>query len=42
MLEADALCNVRHVEAIFSANDHVRRGLDYGLMLDSINRGLLG
>jgi adenosine deaminase len=40
MLEADALCNVRHVEAIFSANDHVRRGLDYGLMLDSINRGI--
>jgi len=40
MLESDARCNVRHVEAIFSANDHVRRGLDYGLMLDSINRGI--
>ncbi len=40
MLEADARCNVRHVECIFSANDHVRRGLDYGMMLDAINRGI--
>ncbi len=40
MLESDALCNVRYVEASFSAPDHVRRGLDYGLMLDAINRGV--
>jgi len=40
MLESDAACNVKHVEAIFSANDHVRRGLDYGEMLDAINRGI--
>ena len=40
MLESQAACNVRHVEAIFSAWDHVRRGLDYGLMVDSINRGI--
>ncbi len=40
MLESDAACNVKHVEAIFSANDHVRRGLDYGKMLDAINRGI--
>jgi adenosine deaminase len=31
---------VRHVEAIFSAWDHVRRGLDYGLMVDALNRGI--
>lgn len=40
MLEDDARCNVRYVEASFSAPDHVRQGLDYGLMLDSINRGI--
>ena len=40
MLESDAACNVKHVEAIFSANDHVRRGLDYGEILDAINRGI--
>ncbi|UCD44087.1 MAG: adenosine deaminase [Candidatus Bathyarchaeota archaeon] len=40
MLEDDARCNVRHVEASFSAPDHIRRGLDYGLMLDAINRGI--
>lgn len=40
MLESDANCNVHHVEASFSAPDHVRRGLDYGLMLDAINRGV--
>jgi len=40
MLEDDARCNVRHVEASFSAPDHTRRGLDYGLMLDAINRGI--
>jgi len=40
MLEDDARCNVRYVEASFSAPDHVRRGLDYGKMLDAINRGI--
>ncbi len=40
MLESDARCNVKHVEALFSANDHVRRGLNYGLMVDAINRGI--
>jgi len=40
MLEDDARCNVRYVEASFSAPDHVRKGLDYGRMLDAINRGI--
>jgi adenosine deaminase len=40
MLEGDAHCNVRYVEASFSAPDHVLRGLDYGRMLDAINRGV--
>ena len=39
-LEDDHRCNVRHVEASFSAPDHVRLGLDYGRMLDAINRGV--
>jgi len=40
MLEGDARCNVRHVEASFSAPDHVRKGLDYGKTLDAINRAI--
>jgi len=40
MLENDARCNVRYVEASFSAFDHVKKGLDYGLMIDAINRGV--
>jgi len=40
MLEDDARCNVRYVEASFSAPDHVRKGLDYGLTLDAINRAI--
>jgi len=40
MLEDDARCNVRYVEASFSAPDHVRQGLDYALMLDAINEGV--
>jgi len=40
MLEDEARCNVRHVEASFSAPDHVRRGLDYALMLNAINRAI--
>jgi adenosine deaminase len=40
LLESDALCNVKYVEANFSAPDHVLRGLDYGKMLDAVNRGI--
>lgn len=40
MLEDDARCNVRYVEASFSAPDHVKQELDYDLMLDAINRGV--
>ncbi len=40
MLEDDARCNVRYVEASFSAPDHVKQELDYELMLDAINRGV--
>lgn len=40
MLENDARCNVRYVEASFSAPDHVRKGLDYNLMLDAINKAV--
>jgi len=40
MLECDARCNVRYVEASFSAPDHVKKGLEYGRMLDAINRGV--
>jgi adenosine deaminase len=40
MLEDEARCNVRHVEASFSAPDHTRRGLEYDAMRDAINRGI--
>ena len=40
MLERDSHCNVRYVEASFSAPDHVLKGLDYGRMLDAINSGV--
>ncbi|MDH7563826.1 MAG: adenosine deaminase [Candidatus Bathyarchaeota archaeon] len=40
LLESDARCNVKYVEASFSAPDHVLRGLDYGKMLDAVNRGI--
>ena len=40
MLETEAKCNVRHVESIFSAPDHMRRGLDYRLMVKALNRGI--
>ena len=40
MLQSDAECSVRHVEAIFSAYDHVRRGLDFSKMVDNINKGI--
>ena len=40
MLQNQHQCNVKHVECIFSAYDHINRGLDYGDMLDSINRGI--
>jgi adenosine deaminase len=40
MFEDEVLCNVRYVEASFSAPDHVLKGLEYGTMLDAINRGV--
>jgi adenosine deaminase len=40
MLEDEARCNVMYVEASFSAPDHTRRVLDYGAMLDAINKGI--
>ncbi len=40
MLQNQHQCNVKHVECIFSAYDHIRRGLDYGEMLDAINHGI--
>lgn len=40
MLESDARCNVKYVEASFSAPDHVIRGLDYGKLLDAVNGGI--
>jgi adenosine deaminase len=40
LLESDARFNVRYVEASFSAPDHVLRWLDYGKMLDAVNRGI--
>jgi len=39
LLESEAGCHVRYVELSFSPRDHIRRGLDYGEMLDAINRG---
>jgi len=40
LLQSESACNVQHVEAIFSAFDHVRRGMDYGKMLNAINTGI--
>jgi len=40
MLQRNAECNVKHVEAIWSPKDHLRNGLDYDKMLDYINRGI--
>jgi len=40
MLEDEARCNVRYVEASFSAPDHVFKGLDYTRMIDAINKGV--
>lgn len=40
MLECDAHCNVQYVEASFSARDHILKGLEYGHMLDAINKGV--
>jgi adenosine deaminase len=40
MLQGDSACNVKHVEAIFSAYDHIRRQLDFGKMVDHINAGI--
>jgi len=40
MLEMEAKSNVKHVEAIFSTYDHVRRGLNHGSMIKALNRGI--
>lgn len=40
LLQNEAQCNVKYVEASFSAPDHVRKGLDYDRMLDAINKGV--
>ncbi len=40
MLEGDAQCNVRYVEASFSAPDHIFQGLEYSRMLEAINKGI--
>jgi adenosine deaminase len=40
MLEDLAANNVRYAEISFSAPDHMRRELEFGAMLDSIDRGI--
>ena len=40
MLQNQHSCNVKHVECIFSAYDHMHRGLDFSDMVDYINRGI--
>ena len=40
MLQNQHECNVRHVECIFSAYDHMDRGLDFHEMVSSINRAI--
>lgn len=40
MLQNQHSCNVRHVECIFSAYDHMDRGLDFQEMVKSINRAI--
>jgi adenosine deaminase len=40
MLEDEYNHNVHHVEASFSAADHMNLGLDYGHMIKAINRGI--
>lgn len=40
MLEDESRCNVQYVEVIFAAPNPVRRGLDYGSMIDAVNRGI--
>ncbi|MCW4013143.1 MAG: adenosine deaminase [Candidatus Bathyarchaeota archaeon] len=40
MLQNQHNCNVKHVECIFSAYDHMHRGLDFADMVKYINRGI--
>ena len=40
MLQNQHSCNVKHVECIFSAYDHMHRGLDFADMVEYINRGI--
>lgn len=40
MLEDCARCNVRYVEASFSAFDHIERGMEFSAMIDALNKGI--
>lgn len=40
MLQNQHSCNVKHVECIFSAYDHMHRGLDFAEMVGYINKGI--
>jgi adenosine deaminase len=40
MLEDCAKCNVRYVEASFSAYDHIERGMDFSALIDALNMGI--
>ena len=40
MLQNQHECNVKHVECIFSAFDHMNRGLSFHDMIDNINRAI--
>jgi len=40
MLQNQNSCNVKHVECIFSAYDHMHRGLDFSEMVEYINKGI--
>jgi len=40
MLQNQHNCNVKHVECIFSAYDHMHRGLDFSDMVEYINKGI--
>jgi aminodeoxyfutalosine deaminase len=40
MLQNQHRCNVKHVECIFSAYDHMHRGLSFHDMVDYINRAI--
>ncbi len=41
LLERSNECNVKYVEISFSAPDHTERGLNFELMMDAIERGII-